>query len=112
MSAKFSSSSSTSTSSSSTVTSLNLNAKNKKTSHAFQFLRSKPPINPIEQHPVVSQPPAPPQIDSNLKQENENEEFRDADQFDFEQMNQVAHHVPKIIHSVNSSLSSSQLSES
>ena len=88
LSAKFTSS----TTSSLTAT----NQKNKKTSQAFQFLRSKPPINPV----IIETPV--------LKLENKmiEEEFLEADQFDFDQLQSA----PKAQTPSSTSLSSSRLS--
>lgn len=58
-----------------------------------------------EPHP----PPPPPLTATSSKINNENEEFLEADQFDFDQLNAQNAHLQKV-NSVNSSLSSSRLS--
>ena len=85
-----------------TTTSSNVSCKNKK-AQPFHFLRSKPPVNPS-----LSEETATTTVTTTATNEQvESEEFLEADQFDFDQVNSI---LPTKATSTNSSLSSSRLS--
>lgn len=80
------------------TTTSNVSCKNKK-AQPFHFLRSKPPVNPSLSEETATTTATNEQVES--------EEFLEADQFDFDQVNSI---VPTKATSTNSSLSSSRLS--
>jgi hypothetical protein len=85
---------------STTTTTSNVSCKNKK-AQPFHFLRSKPPVNPSLSEETATT------TTTTTNEQVESEEFLEADQFDFDQVNSI---VPTKATSTNSSLSSSRLS--